>query len=179
MSRYGATTNPADLINESDLDHINTNAKREVFCIIGDILEGQPRKKWYEFNKNNQTGARELLLALDELYAFQDDLHTQRLLEQAASLRITPRDDAVYILGLFDDKIDALMQRGRDVTDAEKYTMILNMIGRNFEYVQTLDTYQTNMADKAGDCTSLKILHKIAQRKLISWAISYKILGEL
>jgi len=55
MSRYGATTNPADLNNESDLDHINTNAKREVFRILGDILEGQPRKKWYKLNKNNQT----------------------------------------------------------------------------------------------------------------------------
>ena len=168
LRRMGVTTAPADPNNPTDYEHIviTGNAKREVFRIMGDILEGQPRKKWSEMNKNGQTGARELLLALDELYASQDDLHTQRLLEQAASLRITPRDDAVYILGLFDDKIDALMQRGRDVTDPEKYTMLLNMIGTNLEYEQTLDTYQTNIAmqDQAGDYKSLRkiILHKNA-----------------
>ena len=44
--------------------------------------------------------------------------------------------------------------------------MLLNMVGTNTEYEQTLDTFQTNIAmtDKAGDYKSLRkiILHKNA-----------------
>ena len=47
---------------------------------------------------------------------------------------------------ILDDKMDALLQRDREVSDPEKYTMLLNMVGTNIEYEQTLDTFQTNIA---------------------------------
>jgi len=75
--------------------------------------------------------AKELLQNLDSLYASPDERHVQRILNGIQALRITRDHDAKRQLGLLDDTISNLHQRGRTLTTRELYTTLLNMVSDN------------------------------------------------
>ena len=69
--------------------------------ILGIAVEGLPHTLWRQFNERDRFAAREFWNEMDERYASRDDYHTQQLIERAASIRITMKDEATKQLGQF------------------------------------------------------------------------------
>ena len=63
---------------------------------------------------------------------------------------------------ILDDKMDALLQRDREVSDPEKYTMLLNMVGTNIEYEQNAGHIPDEHRHDGQDYNSPRILYEIA-----------------